>query len=368
MELTAIAISVPVSFMYVASGLIINLIQAALFLTIRPLSKNTYRRINGAISEILWLVIVWILEWWAGLEVKLYTDLKTYLLMGKEHALVMPNHLSDLDTFFMWILAQRSGCLRSALTVLKKSSKYLPIFGWATWFSEFVFVDRSWAKDEKKLKESFQALKDFPTPFWLTIFTEGTRLTPDKLLQSQEFALSKGLNIPKNVLIPRKKGFVAAIENLRSFVPAIYDVTIAIPKSYPTPSLFRILKRESTPITIHIKRYSMKQMPESTEEIAQWCIDRFSAKDAMLEKFHATGTLVDEEFKEFSRRSLKPLITVMILALIFSTGGLILLAKYSLLSSWRGIGILAFGLVIMALSMHILIEYTKFPPQKKPQL
>ncbi|KAJ0083966.1 hypothetical protein Patl1_29755 [Pistacia atlantica] len=330
MELTAIAISVPVSFMYVASGLIINLIQAALFLTIRPLSKNTYRRINGAISEILWLVIVWILEWWAGLEVKLYTDLKTYRLMGKEHALVMPNHLTDLDTFFLWILAQRSGCLRSALTVLKKSSKYLPIFGWATWFSESVFVDRSWAKDEKKLKESFQALKDFPTPFWLTIFTEGTRLTPDKLLQAQEFALSKGLNIPKN-------GFVAAIENFRSFVPAIYDVTIAIPKNCHTPSLFRILKREST-------------------------------SDAMLEKFHATGTLVDEELKEFSRRSLKPLITVMILAFILSTGGLILLAKYSLLSSWRGIGILAFGLAIMALSMHILIEYTKFPPQKKPQL
>lgn len=42
-------------------------------------------------------------------------------------------------------------------------------------------------------------------PFWLTIFVEGTRLTPDKLLASQEFAISKGLLIQENVLIPRTK-------------------------------------------------------------------------------------------------------------------------------------------------------------------
>ncbi|XP_044482055.1 1-acyl-sn-glycerol-3-phosphate acyltransferase PLS1-like [Mangifera indica] len=106
MELAAIAITIPFTLAFLTSGLIINIIQATLFLTIRPLSKNTFRKINGAISEILWLGIIWLLEWWAGLKVKLYTDSKTYELMGKEHALIMPNHLSDLDIFFMWILAQ----------------------------------------------------------------------------------------------------------------------------------------------------------------------------------------------------------------------------------------------------------------------
>lgn len=55
------------------------------------------------------------------------------------------------------------------------------------------------------LQSSFQALKDFPIPFWVTIFAEGTRLTPDKLLEAQTFASTKGLAIPKNVLIPRTK-------------------------------------------------------------------------------------------------------------------------------------------------------------------
>lgn len=52
-------------------------------------------------------------------------------------------------------------------------------------------------------QSSFQELKDFPISFWLTIFVEGTRMTPDKLLAAQEFAISKGFPVPRNVLIPR---------------------------------------------------------------------------------------------------------------------------------------------------------------------
>ncbi|MBA0609908.1 hypothetical protein Godav_010833, partial [Gossypium davidsonii] len=80
------------------------------------------------------------------------------------------------------------------------------VFGWTNWFSESIFLDRNWAKDESKLKSSFEALSDYPTPFWMTIFVEGTRLTADKLLEAQSFASSKGYPIPKNVLIPKTKG------------------------------------------------------------------------------------------------------------------------------------------------------------------
>lgn len=55
------------------------------------------------------------------------------------------------------------------------------------------------------VQRSLQGLKDFPMPFWLTIFAEGTRMTPDKLSEAQKFAASRKLPIPKNVLIPRTK-------------------------------------------------------------------------------------------------------------------------------------------------------------------
>ncbi|XWS52512.1 hypothetical protein CRYUN_Cryun11dG0076900 [Craigia yunnanensis] len=337
--------------------------QVACYLTIRLLSKSRFRRINGAVTELLWLELVWMMEWWSGFEVKLHTDFKTYQLMGKEHALLMPNHVSDADTMLTWILAQRVGCLRSALTIVKKSTQYLPFFGWTTWFYEFIFVDRNWAKDETKLKSSFEALKDFPMPFWMTIFVEGTRLTPDKLLEAQTFASSKGLSIPKNVLIPKTKGFVTTVQSLRSFVPALYDVTIAIPKDHPFPTLLRFLKMQPCKVKVHIKRYSTKDLPESDEGIAQWCRNRFIAKDALLEKFAATGTFDEEEITD-CRRSVKSLIVFFIFFSLFSLGAWISCQKFSLLSSRKGYTILATIIGSVAIIVHIFLEFTKLPPQK----
>lgn len=100
------------------------------------------------------------------------------------------------------------------------------------WFSDYVFLERSWARDEITLKVllnssvhlvwavsvsyiyilkhfsvqlGLQRLKDFPTPFWLALFVEGTRFTTAKLQAAQEYAAKNGLPIPKNVLVPRTK-------------------------------------------------------------------------------------------------------------------------------------------------------------------
>nr|GLL39997.1 1-acyl-sn-glycerol-3-phosphate acyltransferase 2-like [Ipomoea trifida] len=82
------------------------------------------------------------------------------------------------------------------------------VIGWSMWFSEYLFLERSWAKDENTLKSGFQQLRDYPLPFWLALFVEGTRFTQAKLLAAQEYATSTGLPVPRNVLIPRTKVLV----------------------------------------------------------------------------------------------------------------------------------------------------------------
>lgn len=205
MSIAAAAVVVPLGLLFIFSGLVVNLIQAVFFILVRPISKNAYRRINRVVAELLWLELVWLIDWWAGVKIRLYTDLETYRLMGKEHALVISNHRSDIDWLVGWVLAERSGCLGSALAVMKKSSKFLPVIGWSMWFSEYVFLERSWAKDENTLKSGLGWLEDFPLPFWLALFVEGTRFTRAKLLAAQEYATSSGLPVPRNVLIPRTK-------------------------------------------------------------------------------------------------------------------------------------------------------------------
>lgn len=42
------------------------------------------------------------------------------------------------------------------------------------------------------------------------------------------------------------QGFVSAVNNMRSFVPAIYDCTVIVPKDSPPPTMLRILKGQSS--------------------------------------------------------------------------------------------------------------------------
>jgi 1-acyl-sn-glycerol-3-phosphate acyltransferase len=57
----------------------------------------------------------------------------------------------------------------------------------------FVYLSRSWNNDAQNLKKMFSGIKNVAEPFWLVSHPEGTRLTPSKLADCNEFARSKGL-------------------------------------------------------------------------------------------------------------------------------------------------------------------------------
>ncbi|KAH1194721.1 1-acyl-sn-glycerol-3-phosphate acyltransferase 2 [Glycine soja] len=358
MAIAAAAVVVPLGLLFFASGLLVNLIQAICYVVVRPVSKNLYRRINRVVAELLWLELVWLIDWWAGVKVQIFTDHETFHLMGKEHALVISNHRSDIDWLVGWVSAQRSGCLGSTLAVMKKSSKFLPVIGWSMWFSEYLFLERSWAKDESTLKSGIQQLSDFPLPFWLALFVEGTRFTQAKLLAAQEYATSTGLSVPRNVLIPRTKGFVSAVSHMRSFVPAIYDITVAIPKSSPAPTMLRLFKGQPSVVHVHIKRHLMKELPETDEAVAQWCRDIFVAKDVLLDKHIAEDSFSDQELQD-TGRPIKSLLVVISWVCLVVAGSVKFLQRSSLLSSWKGVAFSAFGLAVVTALMQILIQFSQ---------
>lgn len=45
------------------------------------------------------------------------------------------------------------------------------------------------------------------------------------------------------------QGFVSAVSHMRSFVPAIYDITVAIPKSSHSPTMLRLFKGQSSVVS-----------------------------------------------------------------------------------------------------------------------
>ncbi|KAI8562168.1 hypothetical protein RHMOL_Rhmol03G0013700 [Rhododendron molle] len=357
MAIAAAVVIVPLGVLFFLSGLVVNFIQAICFVLVRPLSKSLYRRINRVVAELLWLELVWLIDWWAGVQIKLFTDTESFRIMGKEHALVISNHKSDIDWLVGWVLAQRFGCLGSSLAVMKKSSKFLPVIGWSMWFSEYLFLERSWAKDETTLKSGLQRLRDYPQPFWLALFVEGTRFTQAKLLAAQEYAASTGLPVPRNVLIPRTKGFVSAVSNMRPFVPAVYDFTVAIPKNSPPPTMVRLFRGQPSVVHVHVKRHSMKELPESDDDVAKWCRDIFVAKDNLLDKHNAEDTFGDQE-QDASRR-MKSIVVVIAWVCLLVFGALKFLQWTSLLSSWKGIAFSAVVLAIVTVLMQVLIQFSQ---------
>ncbi|KAH9611977.1 hypothetical protein KSS87_007139 [Heliosperma pusillum] len=331
MAIPAAAVMVPLGLLFILSGLAVNVIQATCFVLVRPLSKNSYRRINRWVAELLWLELVWLVDWWARVQVKIFTDTETFQLMGKEHALVMSNHRSDIDWLVGWVLAQAS-CLGSTLAVMKKSSKFLPI--------------------------GLERLKDYPLPFWLALFVEGTRFTQAKLLAAQEYATSTGLPVPRNVLIPRTKGFVTAVSHMRSFVPAIYDITVAIPKSSLQPTMLRLFKGQSSVVHVHITRHKLKDLPETDEAVAQWCRDAFVAKDALLDK-HAANDTFGNQLLQTGTRPWKSLVVVSFWVLGIVLGVVRFLRWSSLLSSWKGLSFSVAALGVVTVVMHVLISFSQ---------
>ncbi|KAL6568947.1 hypothetical protein OROHE_003688 [Orobanche hederae] len=196
MAIAAVVI-IPIGLLFLVSGLIVNLLQFVRFL------------MHLVQTRTLFVLLTWFV-----------------LSSGTERALLICNHRSDIAWLVGWVLAQ--------------ASIYLPVIGWSMWFSGFIFLERNWAKVEDTMKVSLDLRGWVISPClfgWLF------------LLKGLSLLRKSGLPVAGNILIPRTKGFVAAVTHLRSFVPVIYNMTVAIPKSEPPPTLLRLFRGRSSTST-----------------------------------------------------------------------------------------------------------------------
>ncbi|KAH9566178.1 hypothetical protein CY35_04G116700 [Sphagnum magellanicum] len=356
-------IALPLGLMFFSSGFFINVLQLLATLFVLPVSRRVFRIINMIMMETLWSQLIWLVDWWSGVQVRIYTDAETWQQMGKEHALVISNHRSDIDWLVGWIIAQRRGCLGGTRAIMKQSTQYLPIIGWSMWFSEYVFLARNWAKDERTLKTGFQRMKGFPRVLWVALFVEGTRFTKAKLTGAQEFARSHGMRVPRNVLVPRTKGFVSAVQNLRGFTPAVYDITVAISKDLPAPTMLRLFKGLPSVVHVHARRIPMTELPTSDDELATWCHEAFATKDDLLDKHEKENTFGENLYIPI-QRPLLPLFIVIGWAILLLTASWWLLRP--LLATPRGIAWIVGVLLLVIVCIQVLVMSSQSERSSNP--
>lgn len=268
---------------FLASSLLtINGLQV-LSLGVRPFSDSAFRGVNRSLAKLWW---GWLVTWaqkGQGIEVILTGD----DVPENENAVLIVNHQQMPDILVVMSLAARKGRLADLKWFLKESLKYVPGVGWGLLFLDALFVKRDWNRDQGTIERTFSLLHRKKLPFWLVMFVEGTRITPGKLANAREFARKEGLPLPRHVLIPRPKGFLAALDGLGSQLNAVYDLTIGYPGGIP--SLLEFLRGHSPSVHLDIRRFPRSRLPAGKEELASWLRVRFEEKDRLLEKFARDG-------------------------------------------------------------------------------
>nr|XP_009675334.1 PREDICTED: 1-acyl-sn-glycerol-3-phosphate acyltransferase epsilon [Struthio camelus australis] len=227
----------------------------------------------------------------AGLVI-IYGDLPK----NKENVIYLSNHQCTVDWIIADMLAIRQNALGHVRYVLKDGLKWLPLYGW--YFSQHggVYVKRSAKFNEKEMRDKLRAQMKAETPMYLVIFPEGTRYNPEipkVIADSQSFAEKEGLAVLKHVLTPRVKATHVAIDTMKDYVDAVYDVTVAYEGTLDhkgqrkvAPSMTEFLCKECPRVHIFIDRIELKDIPEEQVYMRRWLHERFEIKDKLLIEFY----------------------------------------------------------------------------------
>jgi 1-acyl-sn-glycerol-3-phosphate acyltransferase len=209
----------------------------------------------------------------------------------RENAIVISNHQQMPDITFLMDFARRKDRLGDLKWIVKDIIKYVPGVGWGMLFLDCVFVKRTWTDDQESIRQTFARIVDNDVPVWLISFSEGTRITPEKLARSQAYAREHGLPEPRHVLVPRTKGFVATVLGLRDHVKAVYDVTIGYEGGVPT--LTQFIKGYVPRAHMHVRRHPIETLPRDEDGLAAWVVQAFRDKDDLMEQYYQRGTFPD---------------------------------------------------------------------------
>ena len=266
-------------------------VLTTVYLVLRPISQTSYLWFASTIQGSWICLLVFLLETVLNVELRITGSLPT-----KDPSLFISNHLTH-DWVVIYSTAFRSGTLATVRVIIKNSIKYVPFIGMSIAMCYWPFVSRDFNKDVVILGKLFGVYKAAKLPAHIWIFPEGTRLTPAKLKSSQEHAEAKGYPVWKNVMLPRYRGFVTALNSMKATFKYICDVTIQYEgwgrgsSSLKPPGFWQIVTTDRAhrhTLHVHIQKHNMTDVPEDDEGRQKWLMDTWSRKEKLLQDFQST--------------------------------------------------------------------------------
>ncbi|CAO1619745.1 unnamed protein product [Parajaminaea phylloscopi] len=275
--------------------------------------------------------------------VTLNSDGRLDTLNLPKRSIWISNHQVYTDWLYLWIICYFCGYQESVYIILKDSLKWVPFVGPAMQWFDFIFLARSWAKDQRTLAHHLSKIavtsKRVARPLSLFIFPEGTLVSPLTRPQSKAYADKVGLQDCRNLLLPRSTGLLYCARALKKDIDdlVLIDATIGYPgvpsdgygQSYytlrsiymqgiPPPSVhvsitIRKIKAGPSPINPEDAARDAGAMPVGQVEAGAshldlnagelerrafdaWLLARWREKDALMDAFYRDGDFVSGKF------------------------------------------------------------------------
>lgn len=281
-RLRGLVSGIPIAVFLFGTLILFNVAQT-LSLMLRPFSSRAFRAVNRWAADTWW--------GWCVIGSEKLQNIKIVVtgdpVPERENAIVVANHQQMTDVTFLMIWARQKKRLGDMKWMVKDIVKWVPGAGWGMAFLDCVFVKRNWAADKAAIERTFAKLKKHRVPMWLLSFPEGTRLTPNKLSKSQADANRKGMPELAHLMVPRTKGFVAAVRGLADHAAAVYDVTIGY--GHGVPTLWQYIRGHAQVAHLHVRRSLVSELPSEDTALARWLLQRFEDKDRLLDYYYRTG-------------------------------------------------------------------------------
>ncbi|CAK8687853.1 unnamed protein product [Clavelina lepadiformis] len=269
-------------YLFLASGLMINSLQllALPFWFLR--CKRIYSFFVGKLNYMIFCWPICIAQWWANIEIHNISSPEGFQKAGKERALVVQNHKSQLDWVAAFLVADSISLLEQSKAIVKKLVKYVPVFGFSVWFLDFIFLERRMDRDKPTIEKVTKSLKENDGLYNILMFPEGTRFTPARHKRSQEYALKNGIQPLKCHLVPRTKGFVMVTQELRNSLEMLYDATVCV-RGRKNPTFLDMLQGKPAIIDYFVRRVSLAEVPKDESTCKQYLYDVYQEKDRLFE-------------------------------------------------------------------------------------
>jgi 1-acyl-sn-glycerol-3-phosphate acyltransferase len=214
--------------------------------------------------------------------------------------IIIGNHQGGLDFLAGMAMVSRVQSHGGNLVMMmKKSLKWVPWIGWTHYFQGSLFLARNWETDQKALHNKFKEMASdlFPKPYLIGVYPEGTRPTKKKLEEAKKFAESRGLPVLQNVLLPRPKGFLFVMKNVRNTCKYLIDATIAYEDKPCFLKDLLFTGRFSTKcIHIHTRVIKISDMPTDPQELEKWLYNSFSEKDKLMAHYKEKNCFPGKKF------------------------------------------------------------------------